>query len=126
MAKVFHAFSSMLTYDYILTDLMRNKAWVRTGRSYTVYNPRDLDERVTLTGFLTLDPDARHPVELVMNRDTNDAETFVNNVRDVAATGFFRPGDFFLMDNASIHVQSVCLRCSLLTYSVVRRICSRS
>jgi hypothetical protein len=64
-----------------------------------------------MTCFLTLDPDAPHPVVLRSRVDTNNAETFLNDVREVAAANperpFFKPRRIFAMDNATVHTEGV-------------------
>jgi hypothetical protein len=93
-------------------QLIRSYAWGKRGSQVTVVNAHDINERLTMTAFLTLDPAWDHPVEIRYRFDGNNADTFLDDVRDLANQApinggrtFFSDGDIFVMDNASVHSQ---------------------
>jgi hypothetical protein len=73
-----------------------------TGFIPDTYTNGDFCNTYALTGFCGIDR-ASSPVWYSIHEDKNGADEFALQLEMALASGFFRPGDILVLDNASIH-----------------------
>jgi hypothetical protein len=73
-----------------------------TGLIPDTYTNGDFRNTYALTGFCGIDR-ASSPVWYSIHEDKNGADEFALQLEMALASGFFRPGDILVLDNASIH-----------------------
>lgn len=76
--------------------------WLRRSRCYTRLNSRSLYCRGTLTILLDL-RSSTHPILAQWTTESNNSVKFLDFIIAAGLSHAFEPGDFLILDNASIH-----------------------
>eukprot|EP00026_Physarum_polycephalum_P005908 Phypoly_transcript_05947.p1 GENE.Phypoly_transcript_05947~~Phypoly_transcript_05947.p1 ORF type:complete len:331 (+),score=27.69 Phypoly_transcript_05947:825-1817(+) len=88
---------------FVSRDLCRDKALSAVGESLDVPSSDMNDESFTMTLALSLSPTRTVPFEFDLRIGSNTQWDFVNFVLHLVESNFFDEGDYFFVDNASVH-----------------------